>query len=95
VVKVCGEEVSEVEYNSAIECFEELSKEVSTDATSKDMKVSLVMVKVSMKKPWVYLTPTTYKLDKREALNFFIEALEDDGIDDLFEVEVKEIGETA
>ena len=91
-VRVCGEEVSEAEYKSAVKCYRELGKEILTDPTLKDSKASLVLIKVKMKKPWVSMTSAWHDdLNKRGALRFFIDVLEEGGMDDLFEVEIREV----
>ncbi len=50
-VKVCGEEVPEAEYKSAIKFFEELNGGFSSDPAAKDVKVRLLLGKVKMKRP--------------------------------------------
>ena len=92
VVKVCGEEVSEAEYESAVKAFKEINEEVLDDPTLKSSKAYLAVIKVKMKKPWVSITSAWHDdLNKRGALRFFIDVLEEGGMDDLFEVEIREV----
>jgi hypothetical protein len=83
--------VSRAEYHEAVEGFKEMSREISGDPKSKGMKIHLAVIKVKMKKPWVSATSVSYKLKKENVLGIFANAFMEGEVDDLFEVEIKEV----
>ena len=91
MVKVCGEKIPEAKYKSAVEAFKEISEEVLDEPTLKGSKAYLAVIKVKMKKPWVSMTSVSYKLKRESVLNIFANAFMEGELDDLFEVEVKEV----